>query len=82
MRKELTLAIVAVALAFLAVQSASFLQSRPSAAVMKGDILTESTARPGAVQPLVVSWVETIATVVLGPLAVAILCYLFIRRTF
>jgi len=31
---------------------------------------------------LVVSWVETIATVVLGPLAVAILCYLFIRRTF
>lgn len=79
MRKELSLAIVALVLAFMAVQSASLLQN-PPAAVMKGESVAETTARLQAGQPVSVSLRENLATMVLGPLAIAAFCYLFARK--
>lgn len=79
MRKELSLAIVALVLAFMAVQSASLLHN-PPAAVMKGESVAETTARLQAGQPVSVSLRENLATMVLGPLAIAAFCYLFARK--
>lgn len=80
MRKELSLVIVAVALALIAVQSASLLQSPPAAALMKGQSVMETTASLRIDQSTSVSLSQTIAWVVIGPLAIAALCYLFVRK--
>lgn len=79
-RKELASAVVALALAFLAVQSASILQSPPAAPVVKGEFATEQAVRPQAGQPSPSSWAEMLPAVVFVPLAIAAACYLFVRR--
>jgi len=76
------LGILAVVMAFAAVQGASILQGPPAVAVMKGEYLTEQAATPPkAIQPPSTPGVEGMAAFLLGPLAIAVLCYLFVRRT-
>ena len=76
------LGIVAVVMAFAAVQAASILQGPPAVAVMKGEYVTEQgAARPDAIQPPTTPGVEGMAALLLGPLAIAVLCYLLVRRT-
>jgi hypothetical protein len=78
--RALTLAIVALVLAFAVVEGTSFLQNPPAAAVMKGESVTEASARLQADQPDNVSSQETLTTVILGPLAIAGLCYVLVRK--
>ena len=80
MRNVLGLAFLAVALAFVAVQGASLIQSPPVAAVMKGETVAETDIRYQATQSTSVSTHENLLAVVFGPLAIAALCYLFVRR--
>ena len=80
MRKELSLAIVAVALAVIVVQSASLLQSPPTAALTKGESVTEPRTTLEASRPTSITWYQTLTWSVLGPLVVAVLCYMFVRR--
>jgi len=68
-------------LAFFAVQGASFVQSPPVASVAKGEFAAEPGVRLQADQVPPVSWVEMIAPVLLVPMALAVLCYLLVRRT-
>ena len=79
-RKELTSAVVALVLAFLAVQGASFLQSPPAAAVMKGEFATDQSARLEASQPPPSPSAAVLWLAVFMPLAIAAVCYLFVRR--
>lgn len=79
-RKELTSAVVALVLAFLAVQAASLVQSPPTAAVMKGEFVTDQSARLEASQPPSSPTVTVLWPAVFMPLAIAAVCYLFIRR--
>ena len=79
-RKELSLAIVAVALAVIVVQSASFLQNPPTTAVTTGESVMEPRATLEASRPTSIAWYQTLTWSVLGPLAVAVLCYTFVRR--
>ncbi len=72
--------VVALALAFLAVQSASILQSPPVAPVAKGEFATEQDARTQAGQPSPSSWAELLSVAVFVPLAIAAVCYLSVRR--
>ncbi len=78
--KTLTLAIVAMVLAFVVVEGTSFLQNPPAAAVMKGESVMETSARLQADHSVSLSLRETLATVMLGPLAIATLCYLLVRK--
>jgi hypothetical protein len=78
--RALTLAIVALVLAFAVVEGTSFLQNPPAAAVMKGESVTEASARLQADQPDNVSSHGTLTTVILGPLAIAGLCYVLVRK--
>ena len=78
--RALTLAIVALVLAFAVVEGTSFLQNPPAAAVMKGESVTEASARLQADQPVSRSLRESFTTIILGPLAIAALCYLFARK--
>ena len=78
--RALTLAIVALVLAFAVVEGAIFLQNPPVAAVMKGESVVETSARLQADQPVSVSLRDTFTTTILGPLAIAALCYLFARK--
>jgi hypothetical protein len=78
--KALTLAIVALVLAFAVVEGTSFLQNPPVPAVMKGESLIETSARLQADQPATFSWRGTVTTVILGPLAIAGLCYLLAKK--
>jgi len=67
-------------LAFLAVQGASFLQSSPAAAVVKGEFATDQSARLQASQPPAGPSAEMLWVVVFVPLAIAAACYLFVKR--
>jgi len=78
--RALTLAIVALVLAFAVVEGTSFLQNPPAAAVMKGETVTEASARLQADQPVSPSLRDSLTTMILGPLAIAALCYLFVRK--
>ena len=80
MRNVLGLAFLAVALAFVAVQGASLVQSPPAAAVMKGETVAETDVRYQATQSTTVSTRQNLLAVVFGPLAIAALCYLFVRK--
>jgi len=62
------------------VQAASILQGPPVAAP-KSEMSVRSDAEGLAAQPSAASWVEKIATVVLGPLAVAVVSYVLVRKT-
>lgn len=79
-RKELTFAISAVVLAFIAVQGATSIQGPPAAVPVKGEYLTEPSVRSQAAQPLPASWPETLGRTLLGPLVIAAFCYFFVKR--
>ena len=78
--RALTLAIVALVLAFAVVEGTSFLQNPPAAAVMKGESVTEASARLQVDQTVSPSLRESFTTMILGPLAIAALCYLLARK--
>ncbi len=86
MRKELSLAIIAIVLALIAVQSASLLQNPSAAALVKGasvpetSPVSETSARLQIDQSTYLSLNQTVSWVVLGPLAIAALCYILVRR--
>jgi hypothetical protein len=80
LRNVLGLAFLAVALAFVAVQGASLVQSPPAATVMKGETVAETDVRYQATQSTTVSTRQNLLAVVFGPLAIAALCYLFVRK--
>jgi hypothetical protein len=80
LRKILGLAFLAVALAFVAVQGTSLVRSPPAPAVMKGETVAETGVRYQATQSTTVSTHENLLVVVLGPLGIAALCYLFVKR--
>lgn len=80
LRKELSLAIIAIVLALIAVQSASLLQNPPAAALMKGAFVPETSARLQIDQSTYPSLNQAVSWVVLGPLAIAALCYLLARK--
>jgi len=74
------LAIVALVLAFAVVEGTSFLQNPPATAVMKGESLMETSVRLQADQLVSVSLRETFTAMILGPLAIAGLCYLLAKK--
>ena len=80
LRKELSLAIIAIVLALIAVQSASLLQNPPAAALMKGAAVSETSARLQIDQSTYPSLNQAVLWAVLGPLAIAALCYLLARK--
>jgi len=73
-------AVVALVLAFLAVQGASFLQSPPAAAVVKGEFAADESARLQASQPPPSPSAAMLWAVVFVPLAIAAACYQFVKR--
>jgi hypothetical protein len=75
------LGIVAVGLAFLVVQAASLMQKSPAAVGVKTEMLAEPSVRSQETQTSIVSGPQAILTVVLGPLAIAALCYFLVRKT-
>lgn len=79
-RKELASAVAALVLAFLAVQGASFLQSPPAAAVVKGEFVTDQGARLQESQPSPSPSAAMPWAIVFVPLAIAAVCYLFVKR--
>jgi hypothetical protein len=81
MRKEFALTAIALVLALVAVESASFLQNPPAGALMKDASVPETNVHLQIDQsnPLV-TLDQTVIWVVLVPLAMAWLCYLFVRR--
>ena len=80
MRKELTFAVIALVLALVAVQSASFLQNPPTVALMKDASPPETNVRLQIDQSTPLSLSQTVMWVVLVPLAVAAFCYLFVSK--
>ena len=80
MRNIIGLAFLALVLAFLAVQGASLVQSPTAAAVLKGETVAQTDARYEATQPPAPSAGEGFPMIVFGPLVIAALCYLFVRR--
>ena len=85
MRKELSLAIIAIVLALIAVQTASLLQNPSAAALMKGASVPETStpetsARLQIDQSTYLSLNQAVSWVVLGPLAIAAVCYLLARK--
>jgi hypothetical protein len=84
LRNVLGLAFLALVLAFVAVQGASLMQIPPAATLLKGESVQPPVA-PTAVRyqatpstPLSIR--ESLLTVVFGPLVIAALCYLFVRK--
>jgi hypothetical protein len=84
LRKEFSLAILAVVLALIAVQGASLLQNSPAAAVMKATSAPEPATEVGARlqmdQSADLSTNQTVGWGLLVPLAVAALCYLIAKN--
>ena len=86
MRKELSLAIIAIVLALIAVQTASLLQNPSAAALVKGasvpetSPVPETSARLQIDQSTYLSLNQAVSWVVLGPLAIAAVCYLLARK--
>jgi hypothetical protein len=81
LRNSLGLAFLALVLAFVAVQGASLVQSPPAPApLLKGESVAETAIRYQATQSASLSTRESLPTVVLGPLVIAALCYLFVRK--
>jgi hypothetical protein len=81
LRNILGLAFLALVLAFVAVQSASFVQSPSAPApLLKGASVAETAARNPPPQSAPLSIRESFLTVVLGPLVIAAVCYLFMRK--
>jgi hypothetical protein len=86
LRKELSLAIIAIVLALIAVQTASLLQNPSAAALMKGASVPETSSVPKTSarlqidQSTYLSLNQTVSWVVLGPLAIAAVCYLLARK--
>ena len=80
MRNVIGLAFLALVLAFVAVQGASLVQSPPAAAVLKGEKVAETDARYEATQSPAPSAHESFPMIVFGPLVIAAVCYLFVRR--
>jgi hypothetical protein len=79
LRNVIGLAFLAVVLAFVAVQGASLVQS-PTAAAVKGETVAETDARYEATQSSAPSVRESFPMIVFGPLVIAALCYLFVRK--
>ena len=79
MRNVIGLAFLALVLAFVAVQGASLVQS-PTAAAVKGETVAETDARYEATQSPAPSVRESFPMIVFGPLVIAALCYLFVRK--
>ena len=79
MRNVIGLAFLALVLAFVAVQGASLVQS-PTAAAVKGETVAETDARYEATQSSAPSVRESFPMIVFGPLVIAALCYLFVRK--
>jgi hypothetical protein len=80
LRKILGLAFLAVALAFVSVQGASLVRSPQAPAPMQGETVAGTEIRYQATQSTTMSTHENLFAVVFGPLGVAALCYLFVRR--
>jgi hypothetical protein len=80
LRRILGLAFLAAALAFVAVQGASLVRSPTVPAPMLGETVAETGIRYQATQSTTVPTYENLFAVVFGPLGVAALCYLFVRR--
>jgi len=80
LRNVLGLAFLALVLAFVAVQGASLVQTPPAPAMLKGASVAETGVRYQANQSTPVSMLESFPIVVFGPLVMAALCYLFVRR--
>jgi hypothetical protein len=80
LRNVIGLAFLALVLAFLAVQGASLVQSPTAAAVLKGETVAETDARYEATQSPAPSVRESFPMIVFGPLVIAALCYLFVRK--
>jgi hypothetical protein len=81
LRNVLGLAFFALVLAFVAVQGASLVQSPPAPApLLKGESVAETAVRNPAAYSTSLSTRESLPTAVLGPLVIASLCYLFMRR--
>jgi hypothetical protein len=71
---------VALVLAFIAVQAVSYLQSPPAAAVVKGELATDQSARLQPSQSRPSSGAELLPVAVFVPLAIAAACYLLVKR--
>ena len=80
MRKVIGLAFLALVLAFVVVQGASLVQRPPAPAVLKGETVAETDVRYEATQPPSASLHESFPTIVFGPLVIAALCYLLVRK--
>ncbi len=83
MRKEMSLGVLALVLAFVAVQGATLLQGTPAPTVAKGEFAVDETAQllTSAAQPAPVSQMHTMVPIFLGPLLIAVVCYLVVKRT-
>ncbi len=80
MRNVIGAALLALVLAFVTVQGASLVQSPTAAAVLKGETVAETDARHEPTQSPAPSVRESFPMIVFGPLIIAALCYLFVRR--
>jgi hypothetical protein len=84
LRKEYSLAVLAVVLALIAVQGATLLQNSPAAAVMKAtsapEPATETGARLQMNQSPGLPTNQAVAWVILVPLMVSALGYLLVKN--
>jgi hypothetical protein len=81
LRNTLALTFLALVLAFAAVQGANFIQSPPAPPpLLKGASVAKTAVRNPAAQAVSPSTRESVPAVVLGPLVIAALCYLFMRK--
>jgi hypothetical protein len=81
LRNILGLTFLALLLAFATVQGASLVQGPPAPApLLKGESVAETAVRNPPAQSISLPIRENFPTVLLGPLVIAALCYLFMRR--
>ena len=80
MKNVIGLAILALVLAFVAVQGASLVQNPPASTMLKGQSVAETDVRYQATGPPSPSLAESFPTILLAPLVIAALCYLLVRK--
>ena len=80
MKNVIGLAILALVLAFVAVQGASLVQNPPASTMLKGQSVAETDVHYQATRPPSPSLGESFPTIVLAPLVIAALCYLLVRK--
>jgi len=80
LRNVIGLAILALVLAFVAVQGASLVQNPTAPTMLKGQSVAETDVRYQATQPPSPSLGESFPTILFAPLVIAALCYLLVRR--